>query len=51
MVYAFFDEAGSLAREPVLALVEAMVRHRVHGVTVLGLASEVHKLSLRERHQ
>jgi 2-keto-3-deoxy-L-arabinonate dehydratase len=51
MVYAFFDEEGSLACEPVLALVEAMVRHRVHGVAVLGLASEVNKLSLEERHQ
>jgi 2-keto-3-deoxy-L-arabinonate dehydratase len=51
MVYAFFDEDGTLAREPVLALVEAMVRHRVHGVAVLGLASEVNKLSLGERHQ
>src|SRR5258708_6058702 len=51
MVYAFFDEGGSLAREPVVALVEAMVRHRVHGVAVLGLASEVNKLSIGERHQ
>ena len=51
MVYAFFDEGGNLAREPVRALVEAMVRHRVHGVAVLGLASEVNKLSLQERHQ
>jgi 4-hydroxy-tetrahydrodipicolinate synthase len=31
--------------------VAAMLRHRVHGVAVLGLASEVNKLSTEERRQ
>ncbi len=29
--------------------IRAMVRHRVHGIGILGLASEVNKLSLEER--
>lgn len=51
MVYAFFDDRGELLRAPVVASVEAMIRHGVHGVAVLGLASEVNKLSYKNRLQ
>jgi len=49
MVYALFDKNGSLAREAMRRQVGAMLKHRVHGVGVLGLASEVNKLSTAER--
>jgi 4-hydroxy-tetrahydrodipicolinate synthase len=51
MVYALFDADGRLSREATRLQVEAMLRHRVQGVGVLGLASEVNKLSLAERRQ
>ena len=37
--------------EPFAAQVEAAVRHRAHGVAVLGLATETHKLDTSERRQ
>lgn len=49
MLYALFDGDGQLSREAMRRQVEAMLRHKVHGVAVLGLASEVNKLSLAER--
>jgi 2-keto-3-deoxy-L-arabinonate dehydratase len=49
MIYAFFDDKGELLRAPVVASVEAMIRNGVHGVAVLGLASEVNKLSRENR--
>lgn len=49
MVYAHFDGAGGIVTAPVVAAVEAMIRHGVHGVAVLGLASEVNKLSRSAR--
>jgi 2-keto-3-deoxy-L-arabinonate dehydratase len=49
MIYAFFDDRGELLRAPVVASVEAMIRNGVHGVAVLGLASEVNKLSRENR--
>ena len=51
MVYALFGEDGRLCRTGTRLQVQAMLRHGVHGVGVLGLASEVNKLSLAERHQ
>src|ERR1041385_6655036 len=45
MVYALFDKRGNLARESTRRQVVAMLKHRVHGVAVLGLATEVNKLS------
>lgn len=51
MVYALFDETGALARDPMRRQVQAMLKHGVHGVGVLGLASEVNKLSTAERRQ
>jgi 2-keto-3-deoxy-L-arabinonate dehydratase len=49
MVYAYFDETGSIATALVEAAVHAMIRHGVHGLAVLGLASEVNKLSRANR--
>src|SRR5262245_58042210 len=51
MVYALFDARGNLAREPMRRQVQSMLKHRVHGIGVLGLASEVNKLSTAERRQ
>jgi 4-hydroxy-tetrahydrodipicolinate synthase len=49
MVYALFDRKGALARDAMRRQVRAMLKHKVHGVGVLGLASEVNKLSTAER--
>jgi 4-hydroxy-tetrahydrodipicolinate synthase len=49
MVYALFDRAGALDRAAMRRQVEGLLRAGVHGVAVLGLASEVNKLSLAER--
>ena len=49
VAYALFDDRGELSREVMRKQIEAMVRHGVHGVAVLGLASEVNKLAARER--
>ena len=51
MVYALFDDKGNLAREPMRRQVRSMLAHKVHGIGVLGLASEVNKLSTAERRQ
>lgn len=49
MIYAHFDAKGDIATGPVEAAVKAMIRHGVHGLAVLGLASEVNKLSREAR--
>ncbi|MFO1058197.1 MAG: dihydrodipicolinate synthase family protein [Dongiaceae bacterium] len=49
MVYALFDRAGGLDRAQMRRQVEALLAAGVHGIAVLGLASEVNKLSLAER--
>ncbi len=51
MVYALFDDKGNLARDPMRRQVQSMLKHKVHGIGVLGLASEVNKLSTAERRQ
>jgi 2-keto-3-deoxy-L-arabinonate dehydratase len=51
MVYALFDKKGNLTREPTRRQVKSMLKHKVHGIAVLGLASEVNKLSTAERRQ
>ncbi len=51
VAYALFDEAGNLSRDAMRRQIEAMVSHGVHGVAVLGLASEVNKLATSERIQ
>jgi len=51
ILYAFFDRDGRPQRAPLAAQVEAAVKHRAHGVAVLGLATETNKLDVRERLQ
>ena len=49
MLYAFFGRDGELDRGAVERQVEAAIRHGAHGIAVLGLASEVNKLTPIER--
>ena len=49
VAFALFGANGALDRAAVRRQVQAMLSHRVHGITVLGLASEVHRLSATER--
>jgi len=51
MVFALFDPDGGLSRPAMRRQVETMLAGGVHGLAVLGLASEVHKLSTAERHR
>jgi len=51
ILYAFFDADGRPQRAPVVAQVEAAVKHGAHGVAVLGLATETNKLNVRERRR
>ena len=49
MLYACFGREGKLERELMRAQVRAAVSGGAHGVAVLGLATEVNKLSAEER--
>jgi 2-keto-3-deoxy-L-arabinonate dehydratase len=49
MLYAFFDAAGGLDRAAMRAQVEHCVASGAHGVAVLGLGTEVSKLTPDER--
>jgi 4-hydroxy-tetrahydrodipicolinate synthase len=49
MQYAFFDRGGALDRAAMRRQVEAALAGGAHGVAVLGLATEVGKLSADER--
>ena len=51
MLYAFFRRDGRLDREAMRLQVEACIAAGAHGMAALGLATEVDKLSLAERHQ
>lgn len=51
ILYAFFDEAGKLDREAMRRQVEGCIAGGAHGVAVMGLATEVGKLDVRERRQ
>ena len=51
VLYALFDSRERLDRELMRAQVEAVIAAGVHGVVVLGLATEVGKLSAEERKQ
>jgi dihydrodipicolinate synthase/N-acetylneuraminate lyase len=50
MLYAFFDPAGGLDFSAIRRQVEACVANGADGIAVLGLATEVRKLSASERH-
>jgi 2-keto-3-deoxy-L-arabinonate dehydratase len=49
MQYAFFTREGALDREAMRRQVEAGIAGGAHGIAVLGLATEVNKLSAEER--
>lgn len=49
MLYAFFDADGRLDRAAMRRQVDAVVASGAHGVAVLGLGTEVAKLSRQER--
>jgi len=49
ILYAFFDGNERLDRAAMRAQVEACIRGGVHGIAVLGLVTEFHKLTLAER--
>src|SRR5262245_22613364 len=49
MMYAFFAADGSLDRDAMRRQVRACVKHGAHGIAVLGLATEVSKLTQSER--
>ncbi len=51
ILYAFFDRDGRAQRAPIVAQVEAAVRHGAHGVAILGIATETNKLNIRERRR
>jgi len=51
MLYAFFDRSGALDRNLVRRQVDAAVAGGAHGIAVLGLATEVNKLTDGERHE
>ena len=51
ILYAFFDETGALDRAAMRMQVDACVRGGAHGIAVMGLATEVGKLDVRERRQ
>ncbi len=51
MLYAFFNKHGALDRAAIRAQVKASTANDAHGVAVLGLATEVAKLTESERHQ
>lgn len=49
MVFALFDAKGNLARDPMRRQVKALLQQKVHGIAILGMATEVNKLSTIER--
>lgn len=51
MLYAFFDSRGGLDRQAARRQVQAFVDNGAHGMAVLGLGTEVNKLSDAERRQ
>lgn len=50
ILYAYFDAADTLDRESMRLQVQVALRSGVPGIAVLGLATEVNKLSLEEKH-
>jgi 2-keto-3-deoxy-L-arabinonate dehydratase len=50
MQYAFFDRCGALDRAAMQRQARAAIAGSAHGVAVLGLGTEVSKLTVAERH-
>ncbi len=51
ILYSFFDERGALDRAAMDRQVQACIANGAHGIAVMGLATEVGKLDVNERHQ
>ena len=51
MLYALFDSKGYLSRAAMKRQVQAMLANGAHGIGLLGLGSEVNKLSTPERRK
>ena len=49
VLYAFWDAQGRLDRELMRAQVEHCIATGAHGIVVLGLVTEVHKMDVNER--
>ncbi|WP_226782430.1 dihydrodipicolinate synthase family protein [Oceaniglobus trochenteri] len=49
ILYAFWDDTGALDRAAMSAQVEHCINAGCHGIAVLGLVSEVHKMDVNER--
>ncbi|MEV8468263.1 dihydrodipicolinate synthase family protein [Fluviibacterium sp. DFM31] len=49
VLYAFFDKNDRLDRDAMAAQVEHCLAAGAHGITVLGLVTEVHKMDVNER--
>jgi len=49
ILYAFWNEAGGLDRGAMVQQVEYCIANGAHGIAVLGLVSEVHKMDVVER--
>jgi 2-keto-3-deoxy-L-arabinonate dehydratase len=51
ILYAFFDADGRIDRGAMRRQIDACVAGEAHGIAVLGLATEVGKLDVRERRE
>jgi 4-hydroxy-tetrahydrodipicolinate synthase len=51
ILYAFFDADGRLWRDAMRRQIQGCIRGGAHGIAILGLATEVSKLSEAERRQ
>ena len=49
MLYAFFDDDGALRQDPFRVQVDTVLNSKAAGVAILGLGTEVSKLSFDER--
>ena len=49
ILYAYFDTSNTLDRQAMRKQVESVVRAGAPGIAILGLATEVHRLSEREK--
>lgn len=51
ILYAFFDRAGRLDHGAMRAQVEHCIEQGAHGIAVLGLVTEVHRMTAAERQE
>jgi 2-keto-3-deoxy-L-arabinonate dehydratase len=51
ILYSFFDDQGQLDRNAMRRQVEGCIAAGAHGITIMGLATEVSKLDVNERRK